>query len=101
MSEDNKNIQPPADSPTQNSSSPEKLPFWKASLVKALRGTIGLLETTAVQLETKPSPSSEKKPGFLQKLQQIWIGILGKIRLILPARFSAKLSDTALTGIIG
>ena len=100
MSEDNKNIQPPTDSPTQNSSSPEKLPFWRASLVKALRGTIGLLENTAVKLETEPSPSSEDKPGFLQKLQNLWTGILGKIRLILPARFSAKLSDTSLTGII-
>jgi len=101
MSEDNKNIQPPTDSPTQESLSQEKLPFWRASLVKALRGTIGLLETTAVKLETEPSASSEEKPGFLQKLQQVWIGILGKIRLVLPARFSAKLSDTALTGIIG
>jgi len=100
MSEDNKNIQPPTDSPTQNSSSPEKLPFWRASLVKALRGTIGLLENTAVNLETESSPNSEEKPGFLQKLQKLWTGILGKIRLILPARFSAKLSDTSLTGII-
>ena len=100
MSEDNQNIQPPTDSPTQNSSSPEKLSFWRASLVKALRGTIGLLENTAVKLETEPSPSSEEKPDFLQKLPQLWNSILGKIRLILPARFSAKLSDTALTGII-
>ncbi|BAY84025.1 hypothetical protein NIES267_35200 [Calothrix parasitica NIES-267] len=100
MPEDNKNIQPPIDSPTQNYSPPEKLPFWRASLVKALRGTIGLLENTAVKLENESSPSSEDKPGFLQKLQQVWTGILGKIRLILPARFSAKLSDTALTGII-
>ncbi|MEM1394149.1 MAG: hypothetical protein AAGG00_12815 [Cyanobacteria bacterium P01_H01_bin.150] len=100
MSEDNKNIQLPTDSATQNSSSSEKLPFWRASLVKALRGAIGLLETTAVKLETESSPSSEDKPGFLQKLQRFWSSILGKIRLILPAKFSAKLSDTALTGII-
>lgn len=100
MSKDNQNIQPPSDSSTQQSSSPEKLPFWRTLLVKALRGTIGLLETTAVKLETEPSPSSEDKPGFLQKLPQLWTSILGKIRLILPARFSAKLSDTALTGII-
>lgn len=100
MSEDNKNIQSASDSSTQNPSSPEKLPFWKESLIKALRGTIGLLENTAVKLETESSPSKEDKPGFLQKLQNLWTGILGKIRLILPARFSAKLSDTALTGII-
>jgi hypothetical protein len=91
MSQENKNIEPP---------SQEKLSFWKASLVRALRGTIGLLETTAVKLETEPLPGSEERSGFLQKIQQVWIGILGKIRLILPARFSAKLSDTALTGII-
>ncbi|MEL6457347.1 MAG: hypothetical protein AAFQ91_03705 [Cyanobacteria bacterium J06621_15] len=100
MSQDKQNIQPPSDSSTQQSSSPEKLPFWRESLVKALRGTIGLLETTAVKLETESSPSSEDKPGFFQKLPQLWTGILGKIRLILPARFSAKFSDTALTGII-
>lgn len=100
MSQDNKNTQPPSDSSTQQSSSPEKLPFWRESLVKALRGTIGLLETTAVKLETESSPSSEDKPGFLQKLPQLWTSILGKIRLILPARFSAKLSDISLTGII-
>ena len=99
MSEDNKNIQPPTDSSTQNSS-PEKLPFWRASLVKALRGTIGLLENTAVKLETESSPNNEDKPGFFQKLPQLWNSFLGKIRLILPAKFSAKLSDTALTGII-
>ncbi len=93
MSQENQNIKPP--------SSPEKLPFWKSLLVKALRGTIGLLENTADNLETEPTPGSEDKPGFLQKLQQIWVGILEKIRLIIPVQFSAKLSDTALTGIIG
>ncbi|MGB3651676.1 MAG: hypothetical protein WBA41_10745 [Rivularia sp. (in: cyanobacteria)] len=98
MSQKNQNIQP--STPTQPPSQ-EKLPFWKASLVKALRGTIGVLETTAVKLETEPLPGSEEKPGFLQKIQQVWIGILAKLRLILPAKFSAKLSDTALTGIIG
>ncbi len=92
MSQENQNIQP---------SSPKNPPFWKASLIKALRGTIGLLETTAVKLETEPLPGSEEKPGFLQKLQQGWSGILAKIRLILPAQFSAKLSNSALTGIIG
>ncbi len=92
MSPKNQNIQP--------SSSPEKLPFWKASLIKALRGTIGVLETTAVKLETEAPAGSPEKPGFLQKLQQLWRGILRKIRLILPAQFSAKLTDTALSGII-
>ncbi|MGB3637100.1 MAG: hypothetical protein WBA39_05850, partial [Rivularia sp. (in: cyanobacteria)] len=93
MSQENQNTQPP--------SSPEKVPFWKASLIKVLRGTSGVLETTAIKLETEPFPDSLEKPGFLQKIQQIWIGILGKIRLIIPAQFSAKLSDTALSGILG
>ncbi|MBF2018009.1 MAG: hypothetical protein IGS23_23005 [Rivularia sp. T60_A2020_040] len=93
MSQENQDIQP--------SSPPKNPPFWKASLIKFLRATIGVLETTAVKLETEIPPSSEDKPGFLQKLQQGWSGILAKIRLILPAQFSAKLSDTALTGIIG
>ncbi|MEA5592772.1 hypothetical protein [Rivularia sp. UHCC 0363] len=92
MSQKNQNIPP---------SSPKNPPFWKASLIKALRATIGLLETTAVKLEIESLPGSEEKPGFLQKLQQGWNGILAKIRLILPAQFSAKLSNSALTGIIG
>ncbi|MBE9216941.1 hypothetical protein IQ247_30545 [Plectonema cf. radiosum LEGE 06105] len=92
MSQENQDIQP--------SSPPKNPPFWKASLIKVLRATIGVLETTAVKLETQTPPSSEDKPGFLQKLQQGWSGILAKIRLFLPAQFSAKLSDTALTGII-
>lgn len=92
MSQENQNIQPP---------SPEKLPFWKALLVKALRSTSGALETTAIKLETEPFPGTVEKTSFLQKIQQLWTGILGKIRLIIPAQFSAKLSDTALSGIIG
>lgn len=92
MSQENKKTQPP--------SSPEKVPFWKALLIKALRGTSGVLETTAIKLETEPFPDTVEKLGFLQKLQQIWISLLGKIRLIIPAQFSAKLSDTALSGII-
>ncbi|MBV6624123.1 MAG: hypothetical protein KI793_14490 [Rivularia sp. (in: Bacteria)] len=98
MSPENQDIQP---SSTQPSPSQEKLPFWRASLVKILRGASGLLETTADNLETEPIPGNDNKPGFLQKLQQLWTGILGKIRLIIPVQFSAKLSDTALTGIIG
>ena len=99
MSQEKKNIQP-SSTPTQSPSSQENRPFWKASLIKVLRGTSRVLQTTAIKLETEPFPGTEEKSGFLQKVQQLWIGILGKIRLILPARFSAKLSDTALTGII-
>jgi hypothetical protein len=92
MSQENQNIKPP---------SPEKLPFWKASLVKILRSTSNALESTAENLETKPFPGIQEKTGFLQKIQQLWTGILRKIRLIIPVQFSAKLSDTALSGIIG
>lgn len=92
MSQENRNIQPP--------SSPKKPPFWKALLVKVLRSTSGALETTAIKLETEPFPGTEEKTSFLQKIQQLWTSILGKIRLIIPVQLSAKLSDTALTGII-
>lgn len=93
MSQENRNIQPP--------SSPKKPPFWKALLVKVLRSTSGALETTAIKLETEPFPGTEEKTSFLQKIQQFWTSILGKIRLIIPVQLSAKLSDTALSGIIG
>ena len=100
MSQEKKNIQP-SSTPTQSPSSQENRPFWKASLIKVLRGTSRVLQTTAIKLETEPFPGTEEKSGFLQKVQQLWISILRKIRLILPAQFSAKLSDPALTGIIG
>lgn len=100
MSQENQNIQPGSNSPERESSSQQKQPFWKASLIKVLRGTIGVLETTAVKLETETPTDNQEKQSFLQKLQKSWSGILGKIRLILPAKFSAKLTDTALTGIM-
>jgi hypothetical protein len=68
-------------------------PFWKAKIIQILRGTIGVLETTVVKLETEPAPGTEETPGF-------WSGLLSKIRAFLPASLSAKLSDTALTGVI-
>jgi hypothetical protein len=46
-----------------------------------------------VKLETAPPPGTEDTPGF-------WGGLLAKVRAVLPANLSAKLSDTALTGII-
>ena len=100
MSQENKNIQPSSNSQTQQSSSPNKPPFWKFSFINALQRTIARFKTSVVNLETESPPSREKQSGFLQKLQQLWSGILGKIRLILPAKFSAKLSDTTLTGTI-
>lgn len=46
-----------------------------------------------MKLETAPPPGTEETPGF-------WGGLLAKIRTLLPANLSAKLSNTALTGII-
>lgn len=100
MSQDNPNPQPPRNKPepTPSQSSPRQRrtqmqPFWKAQIIKLLRGTIGALEGAVEKLETEPAPGSKQTPGF-------WGGILGKIRSFLPENLSAKLSDTALTGII-
>ncbi len=94
MSRDNQNSQP--------SSSPEPIPpkpyqrdqpIWKVKIIQILRGTIGILETAVVKLETAPPPSTEDAPGF-------WGGLLTKIRSFLPANLASNLSDTALTGIL-
>jgi hypothetical protein len=115
MPQDNQNSQPPfSPEPEDNqpqpmvesgAQSPQKQyqrvqPIWKATIIQILRGTIGALETTVEKLETVPPPGSEETPGFLQKLQLGWNAALGKIRSLLPANLSRKLSDTAITGII-
>ncbi|BAY28012.1 hypothetical protein NIES2100_78410 [Calothrix sp. NIES-2100] len=87
MSQDNQNRQRPRKPDQRNQ------PIWKSTIIQFLRGTIRLLETTVVKLETAPPPGTEETPGF-------WGGLLAKIRAVLPANLSAKLSDTALTGII-
>jgi hypothetical protein len=87
MSQDNQNPQRPR-KPYQR-----KQPVWKSTIIQFLRGTIGLLETAVVKLETAPPPGTAETPGF-------WGGLLAKVRAVLPANLSAKLSDTALTGII-
>jgi hypothetical protein len=97
MSQDNPNPQPPRNKPERQPTSPRRRtqmqPFWKAQTIKLLRGTIGALEGAVQKLETEPAPGTKETPGF-------WGGILGKIRSLLPENLSAKLSDTALTGII-
>ncbi|ARV57560.1 hypothetical protein BZZ01_01960 [Nostocales cyanobacterium HT-58-2] len=115
MSQDNQNSQPPfspepeanQQQPTvdQKAQPPQKQyqrvqPIWKATILRILRGTIGVLQATVEQLETAPAPSAEETPGFFQKLQLGWSAALGKIRSFLPQNLSTKLSDTALTGII-
>jgi hypothetical protein len=89
MSQDKQNSQRPRrQKPPQ-----ENQPIWKSAIIQFLRGTIRLLETAVVKLETAPPPGTEETPGF-------WGGLLAKIRALLPVNLSAKLSDTALTGII-
>ncbi len=100
MSQDNPNPQPPRKKPerqpNQSSSRQRRTqmqPFWKAQTIKLLRGTIGTLEGAVQKLETEPTPGTKQTPSF-------WGGIIAKIRSLLPGNLSAKLSDTALTGII-
>lgn len=115
MPQDNQNSQPPFSSepggnkPQQRVDStdqpPKKRyqrvqPIWKATIIQILRGTIGVLETTVEKLEIQPPPGSKETPSFLQKLQLGWNPALGKIRSLLPANLSRKLSDTAITGMI-
>jgi hypothetical protein len=87
MSQDNQNPQRPRKPYQRNQ------PLWKSTIIQFLRGTIGLLETAVVKLETAPPQGTEETPGF-------WGGLLAKVRAVLPANLSAKFSDTALTGII-
>ncbi|MBW4642905.1 MAG: hypothetical protein KME23_07900 [Goleter apudmare HA4340-LM2] len=94
MSQDNQNSQPPSSpEPTPSRPYQRNQPFWKVKSIQILRGTIAILETAVVKLETAPPPGAEETPGF-------WSGILAKIRSWIPANLSAKLSDTALTGIV-
>jgi hypothetical protein len=60
-----------------------------------LRGTIGVLETTVVKLETETPADTQKKTNFLSR----WDGFLRTFRLFLPSNISNNVSDTVLTGI--
>jgi hypothetical protein len=98
MSQDNPNPQPPRNKPERQPTSSRQQrtqmqPFWKAQTIKLLRGTIGALEGAVEKLETQPAPGTKQTPSF-------WGGIVAKIRSLLPASLSEKLSNTALTGII-
>ncbi len=49
----------------------------------------------------RSEPTATKEtPNFLQRIQSWWSAALAKIRFLLPDSLSAKLSDTALTGIL-
>ncbi|MFN9600536.1 MAG: hypothetical protein ACK56T_16035 [Dolichospermum sp.] len=71
-------------------------PIWKTAIIQVLRGTIGVLETTVVKLETEtPKDTSGKKINFLSR----WDGFLRTFRLFLPSSISNNVSDSLLTGI--
>ena len=70
-------------------------PIWKTAIIQVLRGTIGVLETTVVKLETETPADTQKKTNFLWR----WDGFLRTFRLFLPSNISNNVSDTLLTGI--
>jgi hypothetical protein len=70
-------------------------PIWKTAVIQVLRGTIGVLETTVVNLETETPADTQKKTNFLSR----WDGFLRTFRLFLPSNISNNVSDTVLTGI--
>ncbi|MBV8883094.1 MAG: hypothetical protein JO235_03715 [Chroococcidiopsidaceae cyanobacterium CP_BM_RX_35] len=114
MSQDQPNSQPPLSSEPgasqpETSQEPEtqlqptanRAPtFLRAQSIKALRGTIQLLEGVLTKLEAEPPATARGTPSFWNKLQLGWSGALAKIRSLLPQNLSAKLSDTGLTAII-
>jgi len=70
-------------------------PIWKTTIIQVLRGTIGVLETTVVKLETEKPADTQKKKNFLSS----WDGFLRTFRLFLPSNISNNVSDAVLTGI--
>ncbi|MDB9327869.1 hypothetical protein PN435_17190, partial [Nodularia spumigena CS-590/02] len=109
MSQDNQNPQP-SSSREPSANQPEltdeqvnqsrQLPIWKVKIIQILRGTMGILETTVVKLETSPPPGTEETPSFWQRLEIQWNRFLRQVRLFLPSNVSNSLSDTVLTGIL-
>ncbi len=86
--------------PTIEKTSNRVQTFLKAQSIKALRGTIQVLEGALVKLEAEPPDTIRETPSFLDKLQRGWSGALAKIRSLLPENLNQKLSDTGLTAII-
>jgi len=108
MSQDRPNSQPPSPEPgasqpetqTAQTTSKRTQTLLKQQSIKALRGTIQVLEGVLVKLEAQPPATIRETPSFLDKLQMAWSGILAKIRSLLPENLSSKLSDPGLTIII-
>ncbi|PPJ64295.1 hypothetical protein [Cuspidothrix issatschenkoi] len=93
----NKRRQPRNEATSQSSPTPyqKNQPIWKTAIIQILRGTIGILETTVVKLETETPADSQEKNGFFSS----WDRFLRTFRLFLPSSISNNLSDTVLTGI--
>jgi hypothetical protein len=94
MSQDNQN-------PSTEINEPRPLPFWKLKIIQILRGTMGILETAIVKLETAPPPGTKETPSFSQGVATQWNRFLRQVRLFLPSNVSNNLSDSVLTGILG
>lgn len=91
------NPQPPSSpKPRGNPQETQTPQVLKAQSIKALRGTIRVLEKVVAKLEAEPAPGTT--PSFLDQLQNGWGALLKKIRSVLPEM--STLSNTALTGII-
>lgn len=71
----------------------------KTQTVKLLRGTVGILEGVIEQLEAEPTTATVEA-SWWEPLQDGWSFVLEKIRSLLPASLSEKLSNSALTGIL-
>ncbi len=93
----NKRRQPRNEPTGQPSPTPyqKNQPIWKTAIIQILRGTIGVLETTVVKLETETPTDSQQKNGFFSS----WDRFLRTFRLFLPSSISNNLSDTVLTGM--
>lgn len=88
---------PSSPQPGRNQHKTQIQKVLKAQSIKALRGTIGVLEGVVEKLE---APAADTTPSFLDKSQNWWSAALNKIRSLLPENISSNLSNTALTGII-
>lgn len=90
---------------SQTSPSPKRKPrenssqvAVKTQTIKLLRGTVGVLEKAIAQLEAESTTSAEA--SWWEPLQGGWGFVLEKIRSLLPASLSGKLSNSALTGVL-
>lgn len=99
MSQNQPQPQPPSSpEPGRNQNETQIQKVLKAQSIKALRGTIGVLEGVLEKLE---APSADTTPSFLDKSQNWWSAALSKIRSLLPENISSNLSNTALMIIAG